>query len=79
MPYTNITVTAYSGHRVNERPASFVLNDEAVTVVEILDRWIEENFSDRERKRFFIVRADNDRRYKIYVDERTSEWFCETG
>jgi hypothetical protein len=48
-----------------------------MTVVEIVDRWIEENFSDRMRKRFFIVKTQDNKHYKIYIDEKTSEWFCE--
>ena len=60
MSYVSIKVLAYSGHRGNEKPTS----------VEILDKWIEEGFSDRVRKRFFIVRTDNDQNYKIYIDEK---------
>jgi len=48
-----------------------------MTVVEIMDKWIEESYSDRVRRRFFIVKTDNDKQYKIYVDDKTSEWFCE--
>jgi hypothetical protein len=77
MSYINIRVIAYSGYRVNESPRTFVINDETRTVVEILDKWIEEGFANRVRRRFFIVKADNDRHYKIYYDETTSEWFCE--
>jgi hypothetical protein len=39
--------------------------------------WIEENLSGRMRKRFLIVKTNNDRQYKIYIDEKTLEWFCE--
>lgn len=65
MSYVSIKGTAYSGHRVNERPSRLLINDETVTVVEISDMWIEEGFSDRVRKRFFIVKADDDQNYKI--------------
>jgi len=77
MSYVNIKVTAYSGYRDNESPRAFLMNDETMTVVEILDMWIEEGFSDRMRKRFFIVKTDNNQNYKIYLDEKTSQWFCE--
>jgi hypothetical protein len=77
MSYVNIKVTAYSGYRDNESPRAFLMNDETMTVVEILDMWIEESFSDRMRKRFFIVKTDNNQNYKIYLDEKTSQWFCE--
>ena len=77
MSYVNIKVTAYSGYRDNESPRAFLMNDETMTVVESLDMWIEEGFSDRMRKRFFIVKTDNNQNYKIYLDEKTSQWFCE--
>jgi len=77
MSYVNIKVTAYSGYRDNESPRTFLMNDETMTVVESLDMWIEEGFSDRMRKRFFIVKTDNNQNYKIYLDEKTSQWFCE--
>ena len=77
MSYVNIKVTAYSGYRDNESPRAFLMNDETMTVVEILDMWIEEGFSDRMRKRFFIIKTDNNQNYKIYLDEKTSQWFCE--
>lgn len=77
MSYINIKVITYSGYRSNERPTSIVINNEVVPVVEIVDKWIEESYFDRTRRRFFIVKTANDKRYKIYVDEKTSEWFCE--
>jgi hypothetical protein len=77
MSYQNIKVIDYSGYRGNESPRAFSINDEIITVVEIPDKWIEESLSDRTRKRFFIVKTNDDRQYKIYIDEKTLEWFCE--
>ena len=77
MSYERIRVTAYSGHRDNESPRTFSIYEELITVVEIVDRWIEESLHERARKRFFIVKTDKEQRYKMYVDEKTSEWFCE--
>jgi hypothetical protein len=77
MSYENIKVIAYSGYRGAESPRAFFINDEKITVVEITDMWIEESLSNRIRKRFFIVKTNDDRRYKIYIDEKTLEWFCE--
>ena len=79
MSYVNIKVIAFSGYRGDENPRALIINDETVTVVKILDKWMEESYSDRLRKRFFIVKADNNQRYKIYIDEKTTEWFCEVG
>ena len=77
MSYENIKVITYSGYRNDERPRALIINDETMTVVEIVDKWIEESYPDRMRKRFFIVKTQDNRQYKIYVDEKTSEWFCE--
>jgi hypothetical protein len=77
MSYENIKVIAYSGYRDNESPRVFSMNDEIITVVEIFDRWIEESLHNRMRKRFFTVKTNNKQQYKIYIDEKTSEWFCE--
>jgi hypothetical protein len=77
MSYENIKVIAYSGYQGEESPRAFFIHDEIITVVEILDMWIEEGLSDRMRKRFFIVKTNNDQQYKIYIDEKTLEWFCE--
>jgi len=77
MSYVKIKVIAYSGYRDDESPRAFLTNDETMTVVEIVDKWIEESYSDRMRKRFFTVKTQDNRQYKIDVDEKTSEWFCE--
>jgi hypothetical protein len=77
MSYENIRVIDYSGYRDNERPRAFSINDEIITIVEILDIWIEENLSDKMRKRFFIVKTNDNQQYKIYIDEKTLEWFYE--
>lgn len=77
MSYKNIKVITYSGYRSDESPRAFFINGEKITVVEIPDRWIEENLSDKTRKRFFIVKTIDDQKYKIYNDEKTLEWFCE--
>lgn len=77
MFYQNIRVIAHSGHRGDEKPRAFLINDEEITVVEILDMWIEESLLGKTRKRFFIVRGNDNQKYRIYIDEETLEWFCE--
>ena len=77
MSYENIKVKAYSGYRREEKPRAFFINNEKITVAEILDMWIEESFPDKTRKRFFIVKGNDKQKYKIYNDEKTLEWFCE--
>jgi len=77
MSYQNIRVIAHSGYRGEEMPRAFFIYDEEITVVEILDMWIEESLLGETRKRFFIVRGIDNQKYKIYIDEETLEWFCE--
>jgi hypothetical protein len=77
MPYQKIKVMAHSGYRGEEKPSTFFINDDKISVVEILDMWIEERLQDKTRKRFFIVKGNDNRQYIIYIDEKTFEWFCE--
>jgi hypothetical protein len=77
MSYQNIRVIAYSGYRGDENPRAFFINNEKITVVEILDMWIEESLPDTTKKRFFMVKGDDKQKYKIYNDGKTLEWFCE--
>ena len=75
--YQDIKVMTHSGYRGNEKPQAFFINGKEIFVAEILDRWIEENTYDKARKRFFIVKGNDAQKYKIYIDEKTLEWFCE--
>jgi hypothetical protein len=77
MSYQKIRVTAHSGYRGDEKPRALLINSSKITVAEILDMWIEEGLADRWRKRFFVVKGDDELEYKIYIDEKTMEWFCE--
>jgi hypothetical protein len=77
MSYQNIRVIAHSGYRGDEKPRAFSFHNEKITVVEILDMWIEEGLHDKTRKRFFIVKGNDNQKYKIYIDEQTLEWSCE--
>jgi len=57
MPYENARVVAHFGYRENETPRVLFINEEKITVVEILDMWIEECLPDKTRKRFFTVKG----------------------
>jgi hypothetical protein len=73
-----VKVTAYSGYRGEECPVTFVLTGKRVEVAAILSTWLEEDILNRLRKRFFDIKGSDGRRYKIYYDEKTKEWFLET-
>jgi len=75
MATVKIRVIAYAGYRNDEYPRAFMLFDEEITVEEILKRWIEEDFTDKSRKRFFIVKGSDGYTYKLYYDEKKRNWF----
>jgi len=75
--YQNIRVITHSGYRGDEKPRAFFIQNKQITIIEILDMWIEEGLSDKTRKRFFIVKGNNNQGYKIHTDEKALEWFCE--
>ncbi|MEW6375548.1 MAG: hypothetical protein AB1502_07130 [Thermodesulfobacteriota bacterium] len=52
-----------------------ILHDERIEVAEILRSWIEEGVEDRARKRFFEVKGSDGHTHKIYLDEKSMEWF----
>jgi len=70
-----ISITSYSGYRNEEIPRAFFLDDRRIEIIELLDMWIEEALSDRIRRRFFKVRGSDGFIHKIYLDERTNEWY----
>ena len=70
-----VEVTAYSGFRGEETPRSFILHGEKVEVLEIPERWIEEEFKGKGRKRFFRVKGSDGYVHKLYYDEGKKAWF----
>ncbi len=75
MSTVKIRVTAYSGHREEESPLVFFIDDERIEVVEIIEMWLEEDFESRTRKRFFKLKGNDNYIHKIFYDEKTMEWF----
>ena len=69
-----IKVTAYSGSRGEEVPRSFILQSEKIEVLEILDRWVEEDVETRGRKRFFKIKGSDGYVHKLCYDEREKAW-----
>lgn len=75
MSDTQIDVITYSGYRGEEAPRSILLHNEKIEVVAILDMWIEEGLEDRARKRFFKVKGSDEKKHKIYYDEKEMKWY----
>lgn len=76
MSEEKIEVIAYSGYRSEEIPIAMILRDVRIEVAEILSMWIEEGVEDRARKRFFEIKGNDGKTYRIYYDEKAMEWFC---
>ncbi len=70
-----IEVHCYSGHKGEERPLSFVLNERRVQVVEVLERRLEEDRHSKERRRLFKVKADDGMVYTLVYREVQDQWF----
>ncbi len=65
-----LTVRAecYAGHRGEETPRAFWLNDRRVEVAEVLDRWLAPDH------RYFKVRGDDGDVYILRHDPRADRW-----
>jgi hypothetical protein len=70
-----IDVIAYSGYKPEESPRYFFLDREKIEVLRILNMWIQEGLEDRQRKRFFRVRAGDGYTHTLYYDEGKKSWF----
>lgn len=64
-----IEVVAYSGYKANERPLYFILNENKLGVVEVLDRWYGEEHD------YFKVLADDGKVYLIRWHRLLDSWF----
>ncbi len=72
--FRRIMVREYSGSKGGERPLVLIFNDESVPV-EVVDRWVEEEFETRKRRRFFRLKDHKGMEYLVYLDEDTQDWF----
>jgi len=63
-----IEVSAYSGYKANERPLSFVLDQERIEVRDVLDRWYGEEHD------YFKVLAGDGRVYLLGWQRNLDQW-----
>ncbi len=66
-----IDVIAYSGYKANERPVSFVLEEQKREVKEIPDQWRGQDHD------YFKVLADDGCVYLLRWHRTSDQWFCE--
>jgi hypothetical protein len=63
-----ISVECYAGHRGEQTPRVVILGDRRITVVEVLDAWLDPDH------RYFKVKGDDGDTYLVRHDERSGLW-----
>ena len=64
-----IKVSAYSGYKLNERPLSFLLNEQLFEVKQIIYSWRDPDHD------FFRIEADDEKEYVLKWNRAEDEWF----
>lgn len=71
-----IRVECYAGHKADEAPRRFALEDAWLEVVEVIDRWYQvESLPEWPAADYFKIRAADEREYLLKHDHETDEWF----
>jgi len=73
MHFERISVQAYSGYKVNERPVSFSLRGRRYRVIEIVDRWYE-GYNGPAALDYFKVIADDGQSYILRYNSLFDAW-----
>jgi hypothetical protein len=68
-------VTAYSGHKGDDRPSSLTFEGRTVTILRLRSMRIEEDLRSRERKRFFHALGSDGKEYTLLHHVRTGRWY----
>jgi hypothetical protein len=75
MAEIKIDVASYAGSQGDESPRVFFAHNEKITVLEVLEMWIEEEGPEQKRKRFFHLKGSDGLLHTLYCDLETHEWF----
>ena len=68
-----IYVETYSGHKLNERPRQFTLDEEIYEINVVLDQWYEPSLT------YFKVQSTEGKTYPLRYDEEADEWTLQSG
>ena len=68
-----ILVTAHSGYKANERPKSFLVDEDRYEIAAIEVRRLEPNAE------YFRVRSKDDKRNLLRYDRRADDWTLQSG
>lgn len=76
MKLTPIQVESYAGHKADETPRRFLIDDLWLEVEEVVDRWYQvESLPEWPRANYFKVRGTDQRQYLLKHDQEVDEWF----
>jgi hypothetical protein len=73
--FHEIQVITYAGFKGEERPQSFFVGNTQISVVGVLEMWMEEAYLSGKRRRFFRVEGNDGLQYKLCIDEAEKSWF----
>jgi hypothetical protein len=68
-----VYVDAYSGHKANERPRQFTLDEVVYEIDAVLDQWYEPSAT------YFKVESTEGKTYLLRYDEEAHEWTLQSG
>jgi len=75
MAEIKIDVASYAGARGEESPWVFFAHGEKITVLEVLEMWVEEEGPERKRNRFFRLKGSDGLLHTLYCDMESHQWF----
>lgn len=75
MAEIKIDVASYAGSRGEESPRVFFAHGEKITVLEVLEQWVEEEGPERKQKRFFLLKGSDGLLHTLYCDVESHQWF----
>lgn len=70
-----ISVTCYSGFRINERPMKLKYRGKDFSIKKILDSSVMESLENRTRKYYYHVLCETGEQLKIFFDPGEDRWF----
>ena len=68
-----IHVDEYSGHRANQRPRSFTVDEQLYGIAAVLDQWYEPSGT------YFKVQTSERKVYLLRYDGERDEWTLQSG
>ena len=68
-----IHVDEYSGHRANQRPRSFTVDEQLYEIAAVLDQWYEPSGT------YFKVQTRKEKVYLLRYDGEADEWTLQPG